>query len=45
MSKLKDVLNQLKGILEKATSSTNAEMLDALKLAPKTLERETRDKL
>ena len=38
------VLKQLKGDMVNTESSTSSEMLEALKLAAKTLERETRDK-
>ena len=43
-SNLKKVSKQLKGVIVNAESSTSSEMLEALKLAAKTLERETRDK-
>ena len=44
VSNIESALKQLKGSLDNASSSTNSEMQDALKLAAKTLERETRDK-
>ena len=44
VSNFEKVLNQLKGVMVKAESSTSSEMLEAFELAAKTLERETRDK-
>ena len=41
VSNLEIVMTQLKDAMENATSSTSSEMLDALKLAARALERET----